>query len=524
MSDGQSRLTSLARRIDTGTTEHGANGTSRFDGALRRVLQSVSEDFAWLDAEGRIVDVSRRPAWLTDMPLAGQPASAYLPLGMNAPLEEALLMACDGDAPVEFEARGTSPTGHLIWLAGRVARLADEEGRAGYLLHLFDISARKQRDQELMLGHQRISEAQRLAGIGCWEWNLESGGLWWSDAMFRMFGQELNEFTPTYDAFLELVVAEDQRLIQDRIDACLQRDEPLVLTYRIRHMDGSLRVISAQAKLYHDPYGNPQRLVGMCQDITEQRRIQMQLRRTERLAALGTLAAGIAHEINNPMAAAMTAAETAKLLRNRPDAAEMLDECLSAISDAVCRSQVIIENVLRFARHESSNKQPHDLNAIVFRAVETTTHYAERHRSRVELDLADRLPHPLINGPEIEQVLVNLIRNAVQAGTNTQVCISTEAGFQVVRLRISDDGRGIATDQLEHVFDPFFTAREGGRGTGLGLAISHAIVEDHEGMIEVESQLGVGTTFTLTLPVTPSNAIKKPPHFRTRPIWLDPLG
>lgn len=235
-------------------------------------------------------------------------------------------------------------------------------------------------------------------------------------------------------------------------------------------------------------------------DVTTQRRLQKQLERSQRLASLGTLAGGIAHEINNPMAAAWTAADAAKRFLQIPGQEDMLAECLEAVGSSVQRCQVIIENVLRVARRQNSIKEPSDVNLVVESAIEMMRQNSPPGTS-FSATLQATLPRCVINKDEIQQVLVNLIRNALQSGTDVDVSITTQTVDEAILVRVADNGSGIEEADLKQIFDPFFTTRGGTDGTGLGLAICHAIIEDHGGLIDVQSQVGRGTTVAISLPL-----------------------
>ncbi len=396
--------------------------------------------------------------------------------------------------------------GRSGWFEGYYSPLRDATGGVqGGLAVIRDVTRRVQAEETrqeaieaLRRSERNLAEAQRIGQIGSWEWDLVTKATTWSDELVRLAGVDPRHFNPSLASFLGLVVPEDRQMIQDAVQATLERDELFDVEYRITRHDG-IRYHICTAKLTRDPLGKPLRLLGTVQDVTDRRALEANLRRTERLASLGTLAAGIAHEINNPMSAAWMAAETAKAIKDRPDAAEMLEECLDAVVNSVRRCQVIIENVQRFSRQELSEKATRDVNKIVERAVETTSFYVQSRGRSLEVDLAEGLPHTTINAAEIEQVLVNLIRNAVEADANS-ILVTTEGGDDGVRVSIRDDGRGIEEAEVQHVFDPFFTCSAGGR-TGLGLAISHGIIRDHQGSIEIESRVGIGTTFTITLPL-----------------------
>lgn len=363
-----------------------------------------------------------------------------------------------------------------------------------------DVTLQKQAIELLRKSEQRLAEAQRIGHIGSWEWDITTNTTTWSDELYRLFDPDPEHFTPSMEAFVERVAPEDRQAVEDAIQATLDRNEPFKVEYRISRDDG-VRFHACIAEVVRDDTGQPLRFSGTVEDVTVRRNLETSLRRTERLASLGTLAAGIAHEINNPMSAAWTAAETAKSVIDQPDKADIVEESLDAIGSAVQRCRVIIENVLRFSRRGSSQKTLADLNAVVRDAVETTAHFVQQHDSILNAEYARDLPQVLLNAVEIEQVLVNLIRNAVQSGKGTEVSVSSGRVSDEVFVRIRDNGRGIPSEYLERVFDPFFTQFDSSDGTGLGLAISHGIVADHDGSIDIESQVGQGSTFTMRLPI-----------------------
>jgi C4-dicarboxylate-specific signal transduction histidine kinase len=222
-----------------------------------------------------------------------------------------------------------------------------------------------------------------------------------------------------------------------------------------------------------------------------------QLRRSERLASLGTLAAGIAHEINNPLNAMLVAAQYAR----QASEPEEVREALDSIIEEGQRGGQIIRGILKFARADEPVRTPGDLNQAVRHAAELSSTYLEGHQLRLELELAEDLPPVLMNTIEIEQVIVNLIKNAVEAGGgHAHVTLSSAARNGHVVVTIHDDGPGIPPDVAARIFDPFFTTKLGKGGTGLGLSICHGIVSEHGGTISVLSQPGAGTTFTINLP------------------------
>lgn len=296
--------------------------------------------------------------------------------------------------------------------------------------------------------------------------------------------------------------------------------------FRIQRPDGSRRWVRARTFPVRDEAGEVFRIVGIAEDVTERRHAEEQLRRyrehleeivaertaelhrsqeqllqAERLASIGTLATGIAHEINNPIGGILLAAENATAARKKQLDSTLLDDCLNDIVSHAKRCGRIIRTVLDFAQRQPTCKAPEDLNALVRRSLMLVSELVRKHDARVQTTLADGLDPVHVNALEIEQVIVNLLHNAIEAGPHrTSLDIRTEARNDSLQLTIRDDGPGIPTEHIKHLFDPFFTTRRERGGTGLGLSIAHSIITEHDGTIQVRSELGEGSEFIISLP------------------------
>ncbi len=227
-----------------------------------------------------------------------------------------------------------------------------------------------------------------------------------------------------------------------------------------------------------------------------------QLRRSERLASLGTLATGIAHEINNPVNAILLSSQYALTIKDEPGTMPEITAALESIGNEARRCGKIVKNILRFGRQDACpQRTPQDLNEVVRRGAELASRYTERGRLQLHLELEPDLPAMKVDAIGIEQVLINLVQNAAQAGTGgVKVHVRTERMNGGARVVVSDDGPGIPADKLQHIFDPFFSTRRERGGTGLGLSMVHGIIAEHGGTIDVDSAPGRGTTFSIHLP------------------------
>jgi len=260
------------------------------------------------------------------------------------------------------------------------------------------------------------------------------------------------------------------------------------------------RVVWCRTSLSPLP-GHAPALVVAVDDVSEQRRAEQKIRESERLVAVGTLSAGIAHEINNPVGSVLASAQYALMVMGDPDGPEKVAEALRNIEAEARRCGQIVKSVLKFAREETTERWPVDLNAIVGQVRDHSMEMTRRYGADLELELAPGLPEVLANPTEMEQLLANLIRNALQAGGyGIHVLVSTAERGGKVRLSVRDDGPGMPPEVREQIFDPFFTTREASGGTGLGLSMVHGIVSGHGGTISVHSEPGRGTEVRVELP------------------------
>ena len=233
----------------------------------------------------------------------------------------------------------------------------------------------------------------------------------------------------------------------------------------------------------------------LIQDITVQKRIEEELMAAGKMAAVGQLASGIAHELNNPLASVAASAEYLKELVTDSDMADPLRRHLGRIEDSVYRCKDIIDALLSFARSGGMTVGPTDVNRSVLDTLRLV-----RGDARPELALCAPAPQAVANSRLLQQATLNLVLNAIEAaGPDGKVSVSTAADAGAVRIAVSDDGPGIDAELLPRVFEPFYTTKAVGQGTGLGLFLSHRAVEAMGGRIEAASEPGRGTRFTVIL-------------------------
>ncbi|RPH74677.1 MAG: hypothetical protein EHM80_17535 [Nitrospiraceae bacterium] len=262
--------------------------------------------------------------------------------------------------------------------------------------------------------------------------------------------------------------------------------------------DGFLRRISWSNTVLTDSNGMVDYVVAAGLDITDFKQIQEQLRKTERIAELGTLASGMAHEIGTPMNVILGRAEY--LLQRTTD--EGMKKGLATIVTQIERITKVMNQLLAFARREPPERRAVDLGEIVEESLEMFQERIVRSRVTVEKALEANLPVVHADRDQLIQVLINLVVNSLHAmpeGGRLRLSLGREDDH--VRLGLSDTGHGMPEEIRSKVFDPFFTTKDFGKGTGLGLTVVKGIIEEHGGTILVESAVDKGTTFWVRLPL-----------------------
>jgi len=239
--------------------------------------------------------------------------------------------------------------------------------------------------------------------------------------------------------------------------------------------------------------------IEISRDITKDIKAQKAMMQQEKLASVGRLSAGVAHEINNPLTTILT---TAMLIQEELDPQDPNYQELETITKETLRCRKIVASLLDFARQSTPTRKPCDINEIVRESVILTQKQAAFKDVILKYELDEHIPSLNMDKGQIQQSIINLILNAIEA-TDAGGSIFISSAFQKnqdhVDITVSDTGQGISEDNLGKIFDPFFTTKD--EGTGLGLAITHGIIEQHNGTLNVDSKLGRGTIFTIKLPV-----------------------
>jgi PAS domain S-box-containing protein len=409
-----------------------------------------------------------------------------------------------------IDLRVRRPDGTVCWEHRSAHPHFDERGNPVYLLMVVqDITERKNAEIELARSRDNMLRAQSVAALGSFERDLVTRRIDWSDEMYRILGYEKGQIEAGFGAVVNLVHPDDRAKFLAAKDAGIDGINTASLEFRIIRPDGAVRTIYRENAVIFDEKGTPTRLCGSYQDITErrsgeerERELERKLMHSQKLEALGTLAGGIAHDLNNTLTPIMA---LSKLTARRLEPGSPLHANVETIYMASEQARDLVKRVLAFSRQDKIDRKPANLHDIVADALKLL-----RATIPSSLQLESRLgdvPPILADGSQIHQVVTNLVNNAAQAigdgrGTITVTLDFVEAGTAAaaIRLSVADTGHGMDEITRQRIFEPFFTTKRVGQGTGLGLSITDGIVTAHGGRIEVESELGKGSRFDIYFP------------------------
>ena len=384
-------------------------------------------------------------------------------------------------------------------------------------------------ERALRESEQRYALAMEGANEGHWDWDLTTGSMFLSTQMKMLYGQGADTKIDSRAEWLARVVMHpDDRprfeaAVKDHLDGRTARYE---CEYRVRHPNGVWHWMSARGRCLRDAAGKPVRFVGSSSDVTAEKQSQIdkeqleaQLRQSQKMEAIGTLAGGIAHDFNNILGAILGYGE---LAHQQSPAGSPIRRYLDSVMHAAERAQMLVERILGFSRSGLGDRVPVNIQFVVketLELLEASLPAGIRLDSRIEAGNAAIIG----DATYLHQVAMNLCTNAIQAmergGVLRVILDRAELNERrtlsrgslspgpYVRLSVSDTGAGIPPAVLERIFDPFFTTKGVGEGTGLGLSLVHGIVADLGGAIDVTTQAGEGTTFEIWLPVVGETAI-----------------
>jgi PAS domain S-box-containing protein len=262
--------------------------------------------------------------------------------------------------------------------------------------------------------------------------------------------------------------------------------------------DGRSVIVNVSIAPFEVDSGERHGTVLILEDVTARMRLEDQLQHAEKMASIGLLAAGVAHEVNTPLTGISSYTQ---MLKEQVKPEDLRFPLLDKIEKQTFRAAKIINNLLNFARSSTAEFDVLDVNKVVLEVISLLEHQLEKTRIRLVRELGESLPPVRGNENRLQQVFFNLILNARDAmPKGGWLTVKTYADGDTIVAEVSDTGHGISREDVKRIYDPFFTTKGGGRGTGLGLSVSYGIVQEHGGAIFVDSAPGKGTTFQVALP------------------------
>jgi two-component system NtrC family sensor kinase len=401
----------------------------------------------------------------------------------------------------EYEYRVITRDGTVRWFHDRGRFVLDEELKPAYWQGIIlDVTERRNTETALRTSEERYRDLFENANDIIYTRDLDGHFTSINKVAERLTGFSREEISSLN--VKELVLAEYASVIDWTNDKTLAGEQIPPHEVEIQTKDGRRMVFEINNRLLLRD-GVPVGVQGIARDITERKQFQLKLAQSEKLSALGQLVSGVAHELNNPLASVIGHAQLLVRTASEPDTIERLD----IINKEAERARRIVQNLLSFARQHNPCRTEVDINDLLASTLELREYEMDSNRVSVQTDFG-RIPKILADGHQLQQVFLNIIVNAEQAiaelgrGGTIGVTTSlkeTEKDRRVV-IKIADNGPGIPPEQISKIFDPFFTTKPVGTGTGLGLSISYGVIQEHKGLISVESQPGLGAAFTIEVP------------------------
>jgi PAS domain S-box-containing protein len=410
-----------------------------------------------------------------------------------------------------YEIRLVHADGRCIWVDINGTPMHDAGGSViGTVGVMSDITERKHADDELRRRTMALVESEErfrqvVNNIREVFWLRDVATyrlLYVSPGYERIWGRSVESLRAQQDDWLHAVHPEDSARVAEGVPR--QAAEGYDIEYRVIQPDGAIRWVRDRAFPVTDDSGAVVRIAGITEDITNERVRDAQLRRAERLAAVGTLIGGVAHELNNPLQAISGFAE----LMLEKDRTESDRDALDTISREARRAARIVSELRTVAtssHEEMGPREAVDLNDVVQHVIKTRAYSLAAANIDVRQDLAVALPPLTGDASRLEQVMLNLLVNASQALADVdgerRIIVRTRLTPGGCSLSVYDNGPGIDPGHMAHLFDPFWTTKSPGEGMGMGLSVVHQIVTEHGGKVHVDSELGRGTNFIIDLPL-----------------------
>jgi PAS domain S-box-containing protein len=412
---------------------------------------------------------------------------------------------------LSWELRKVRKDGNVFWVRETARAIPGPENRPTLLVACEDITRRKEGEEKLRQNQAYLQESQRIGHMGSWAYNVSSGELLASPELLRIFGRDPDQEKPIMEMFRSNVHPEDRAYVDDTIDKAMCEKSDFAIDHRIVLPDGSIKHVYSTAHRVFDDSNTLVEYIGTVMDVTERKRSEEALRRAQadlahinRVTTMGELTASLAHEVNQPIAAAVTNANTCLrwLARDQPDLQEAREAAMRIVKDGTRAAEIITRVKLLFKKG-SPERELVDVNAVVREMIVILRGEATRYSISFRTELEADLPQVMADRVQLQQVFMNLMLNALDAmksveGKREVTVQSQRTENEHILLSVSDTGVGLPLEQTDQIFEAFFTTKI--QGIGMGLSISRSIVESHGGRLWAGNNSPRGASFYITLP------------------------
>jgi PAS domain S-box-containing protein len=500
------------------TERHAIKALRDSEAQWKEVFEHNPVMYFMVDAAGTVLSVNTSGAaqlGYSVSELLGQSVlKVFLPEDLEAVQDNVSVCLGKIGQTHSWEIRKIRKDGSILWVRENAKAVRRLDDQLIVLIACEDVTERKEAEHALRQSEMYLAEAQRLSHTGSFGLRVADGEVIWSAETLRIFGFETAP-SVRLDAVMQRIHPDDRERVQQTHRRASRDGKDFEHEYRLLMPDGSVKYVQATAHAVTDASDGIE-FVGAVTDVTARKRAaaelheaQANLGRVTRATALGQLTASIAHEVNQPLAAVVinAAACLRWLDRDPPDLKEVHDTLQSIIKDGN-RASEVIQRIRALVTRTTEQKTSLDLNEAINEVIRLVHHELFRHRVSLRLDLSPALPPVVADRVQLQQVILNLLINGVEAmqpvtDRPRELVIQTRQEDAQALVTVRDCGIGIAAGAADRLFDAFFTTKS--NGMGMGLSICRSIVEAHGGQLSASGNAGPGATFQFTLPLRQAN-------------------